>query len=484
MNATEKGSRRRAASRPTLRPDASMIAPAVVVVLALAALLLIGPADEDTTTGTTGTSATTTGAVVDQTTFACPDEPTRRRTETTVGLGLAPAPSDVSPPAGGEVTQGPTTSDGKPVDVPRGSLVDVPADGGPAVQATGGAAAGLFAFRTDVDNGRTLAVSGCATPRSQWWFTGAGAGLDHSSTLLLANVDPGPAVLDLTVLGPDGPVDTVATKGISMAPHSVKRLPLSEIAPQTDELALSVHTSRGRVVASVDDAFSSKPSLQPGHEWLAGTDLPSRSLRLDGLPEVAGSSTLLVANPSELEAIVEVRVAGKSGTFSPNGLDAISVSPGTVEEVDLGAVLPKKEAVGLRLRSRVPVVAAVRSTVRGDHSYATPVAPLVGPASAPLLKGVDASVQLTAGAVGSKVEVEAYDAKGQRVDSTTLTIPATATSTWSPKKGADYLVVTPSTAEGATVHGAVTYRGDGAAAVPLVALPFRVERPEVQPALH
>ena len=481
MNAADNSARRRAAG-PGPRPGLSAVAPVVLVLLAATAVLLTGAFSAPAPTPDAGTVS---GEVVDHTSFACPDEPAGRRVRTSVALGLAPLPSDVRPPSGGEVRQGPVDSTGRPVDVRRGALTEVSADGGPAVDATGGLAAGLFGSRSDV-GARSLGVTGCPAPRSRWWFTGAGAGLDHSSSLLLANVDPGPAVLDVTVLGPDGPVETVATDGITLAPHTVRRIDLADIAPQTDDLAVEVQTSRGRVVASVTDSFARAATAPRGQEWLAGTDLPSRTLRLAGLPETSSSTTLLVANPSDLEATVDVRVAGRSGTFAPTGLDPITVAPGAIETVDLRGVLPKREPVALRLRSRVPVVASVRVTVGDDHAYATPVTPLVGPAAAPVVRGADSSVQLTAGAVATRVTVAAYDAKGARVDGDTLDIDATATATWSPKgKSAAYVVVTPSTDPGdGTVHGAVSYAGDGLATVPLTALPLRVERPDVRPALH
>ena len=65
---------------------------------------------------------------------------------------------------------------------------------GPYVDAEGEAAAGLFGFRTDTSSGAG-AVSACVAPRNSWWFTGLGADLDHSSQLVLTNLDPGPAVV-------------------------------------------------------------------------------------------------------------------------------------------------------------------------------------------------------------------------------------------------------------------------------------------------
>jgi hypothetical protein len=482
MSTVDPASRRRAAQRSNRRPDASLVAGLVLVLLAGVAVLLTAPAH---VAPSVRDDEGAVGGLVDHTAFACPDQDAGRGETTSVQVGLAPAPDDVPLPEGGAVREGPVgAAAGEPLDVPRGHLVAVQPDGGRSVTADGGAAAGLFGGRTD-NGSRTLAATGCVTPRAQWWFTGAGAGLDHASSLLLANVDPGPAVVDLRVLGPDGEVETVATTGITIAPHTVHRVELSDIAPQTDELAISVHANRGRVAAQVLDSFRSRPTGPLGQEWLSGTDLPSRTLRLAGLPARSGSTTLLVANPSDLEAVVDVRVAGRSGTFAPAGLPPVTVAPGAVESVELGDALPRREAVGLRLRSRVPIVASTRAVVSSDHSYAVPVSPLVGPAAAVLPKGTERSVQLTAGARPARVSVTAYTAAGVRVDGVELTIDPTATRAWSPRRRAVYVVVSPSTgADDGAVHGAVVYEGGGLAVMPLTALPLRVERPVVRPAVR
>jgi hypothetical protein len=353
------------------------------------------------------------------------------------------------------------------------------------VEATGPAAAGLFGARTDVAH-RALAVAGCTAPRAQWWFTAAGGGLDHSSTLDLVNVDPGPAVVDIDVLGPDGPVDTVGTKGITMAPGSHRSVPLTDIAPDTDELAVRVRAERGRVAATVDDRYAARPGAASGHEWLAGTDRPSRVVRLAGVPG-SGDRTLVVANPGDLEAVVDVRLSGRGGTFTPVGSKPVTVAPGAVQDVDLGKQLPTKETVSVRVTSDSPVLATLRSATRDDHADAVPVLPLAGPAVAPLPRRTDAEVQLTAGTAAASVRVTAYDADGTRLDAATLEVSPTATVAWSPGRRAlrtgGYLVVDP--AGDGRVHGAVTYTdGNAVAAVPLVALPIRLERPSVRPALH
>ena len=67
-----------------------------------------------------------------------------------------------------------------------------------------------------------------------------------------------------------------------------------------------------------------------------------------------------------------------------------------------------------------------------------------------------------------------------------VTVAFAATATWSPRKGAAYVVVEPGSREsgGGTLHGAVTYEGGGLASVPLTPLPLRLERPQVHPALR
>lgn len=422
----------------------------------------------------------TSGAPVGRTDLGCP-APTRAGA---VRGGLVRGPAGSGAVRGGTVLRGPVTGPLAPEVLTRGPVTALSADearGGTRLRADGPAAAGLWGFRTDRGPGPSLAVTSCGSPRSEWWFTGAGAGLDHSSTLLLANLDPGPAVVDLRVLGPDGELRGAGTRGVVVAPHSQKRVDLTGVAPQVADLALDVHASRGRVVAAVDDSLRSSPTAREGLEWLAATDRPARRLHLVGVPGTARGRTLLVANPSTLEAAVDVGVSGASGTFTPTGLAPVTVAPGTIESVDVSRVVPAGEPSGIRLRSRVPVVAALRSATPHDHAYAVPVDPVVGAAAAPLVAGARTAVQLTAGARAVRADVASYDVRGRRVDGATVRVGAGATRGWTPRGGA-YVVVTPR-GRGA-LRGAVVYAGGGLAAVPLTSLPLREQRPAVRPGLR
>ena len=462
---TPRGGRRVAARRrrPTLPPSA--VTSLVLVLLAAAAVGL-------TRTPDAGEVADPTSAgLVDQALLACPDAPEGARGD--VRAGLAPLPRLGAQGAWRAGDPGSTRTLTVPA---RGELVDLGQD--TVLEATGAAAAGAFAARADT-SGTALAVTGCVPPRARWWFVGAGAALDHDSVLTLANVDPGPAVVDVRVLSPDGEVETVGTRGITLGPGESRSIPLADVAPQRDELAVSVAASRGRVAAAVSDRVADGPAAPVGLEWLPAAEVPGRVVRLAGVPAGSPDRTLLVGNPSELEALVDVEVSGTRGTFTPTGARTLSVPPGSVVSVDAGDLVTGQDAAALRVSSQVPVVATLRSRTRADHAYAGTVLPLTEPAVAPVVRGAAGRLQVSAGAGGAAVSVTTWTAEGQEVDEERLEIDPAATLEVPLARRAAYVLVTPTRGN---VSGAVAYAGPaGTGVLPLLPLPVRLALPVVVP---
>jgi hypothetical protein len=460
-------------------PDPAAVTSALLVLVAAVAVLLAGSA------GPTQTPAPSSVAVpVRHALHACPQshEPSGSRSE--VLTGIAPVPD-----AGGEgsVRYGvlrPGVRAGQPLALSRGDLVatETPQDDrATLVQAEGGLAAGLFSFHVLSDGqAGTLAITECRSPRPSWWFVGAGGTLDHSSVLRLANLDPGPAVVDVRVLGQTGELETVGTRGITVAPGTSTVLPLADVVPQSDDVAVHVRASRGRVVASVSDQFAAEPGAASGQEWIPGQDNPSRRQRLAGLPAGADAHTLTVANPSRREALVEVEVAGRSGSFTPTEHARVQVPPGSVTTVDLSDVLGPDEAAVL-LASQVPVLASVRSMVDADTSVAGSVRPLAGPAAVPVPEGSSTAIMLSAEGGAATAVASAYDSSGREVTSRRIELLPQATAVWRPGRRAAYVVVTP---ERGRVFGAasVTDRS-GTSQMRLGDLAIELERPVVRPAL-
>lgn len=455
---------RRAAARRRSAPAPSTVAAVVVLVLAVAATVAAGIPRQ-----APDTSASGHGQLVDDVLAACPQGSAQARILT----GSIPEPA-----LGDSGSLAVRTSAGSTTKVPirRGALTSLPAKDATALEATGPAAAGHFGDLLDDAHGNLSALP-CLLPRSTWWFTGAGATLDHTSRLVIANVDPGPAVVDVRVLGEHGPLDTVGTRGITVAPNSVHTLSLTDIAPQGENLAIEVQASRGRVAAAVSDSFAASPGAAPGTDWLPDQRLPSRVVRVAPTPSRGSRPTLLLANPSSLTALVDVRIQGHNGVFTPTENAQIQIAPDSTRSIDLGSAF-RHGAAGVLLRSRVPVLATVRSLASGDSLYAGAVRPLESPGSAAWSSAAHPQLLLTAGALPATAAVAAFDRSGHQVATTELQLSAGSTTSWKPPARADYLTVTPS--QGA-VHGAVVLNGAGVAELPLRGVPIHVQRPAVHP---
>jgi P pilus assembly chaperone PapD len=394
-----------------------------------------------------------------------------------VYLGSLPGPAL---PTTGAVVIG--TPPGTPAAVNRGSLVRLSLGRSVRIDANGGLAAGLFAARVAASK-HALAAVPCAQPRARWWFTGAGATLDHASTLTIANVDASPAVVDIRLLGDQGQVRTLGTRGVTVAPGATRTIPLNDIAPRQDDFSVGVLASRGRVVAAVGDRYSRSATAPEGSGWLPAQSGPSRLRLMAGIPAGKGTRTVLLANPGQRQALVSLRVSWRHGSFVPSGLEQLSVGPGSTVSVPV----PKGPATGepsaVRVQATSPVLATVRTAGR-DSSYAPAVPALTGPAVAPVItNGTSSTVQVTAGRLPGRVDLVAYTATGRSVARRTLTLAPTSTRVWAPPGKAGYVVVDP---RSGTAFAAMTYRTrhGGAASLPLDEPPVVLHRPVVTPALR
>lgn len=463
---TTAGGARRAATRRRTA-DGSALAAAGLLVAAVVAVAATGQPSPTPAPGPEG------GELVDRAVRVCLEAPAgRARGEVVAGLAPAAGLDDGGGWRTGDVLP---DTDGRPP--ARGSLVRLAADG-ETVEATGPAAPGLFATRIDTD-GPGLAVGGCVEPRARWWFAGAGAGLDHGSVLTLANADDGPVVLDVRVLAESGEVETVGTRGITLGPGETRDIDLTDIAPQNDEVVVAVEASRGRVAAAVTDRFASVPGAAGGTEWLPAAEEPSRTVRLAGLPSRARARTLVVGNPSEVGALVDLEVVGPGGTFTPVGASTVTVPPGGVVTLDVDDLVAEPANSALRLRAQVPVVAALRSQSRADHAYAGTVVPLDGPAVAPVVDRAGSLLQLSAGAGGAAARVSLYDEDGKVVEESTQQVEPRATTSLRLPRRAAYVLVVP---RSGNLTGAVAYDGAAGTAVSVLeASPLRVSLPVVVP---
>lgn len=340
---------------------------------------------------------------------------------------------------------------------------------------------------------RWLAATACPEPRPTWWFVGAGASDDHDTVLTVANPKQGSAIFDVDVIGPDGPVDAPGLHGLTLATGQTRRLDLTEVAPATGELAVRVRTSRGLVAVGAAESWAPALIGKRVREWVAPQPFPARDVDLAGIAG-SGSGTLVVANPGEREAIVQLRLVGKGGTFDPTSHDSLTVPAGSVREVDLTGVL-RAGTAAVRLTANVPVLATLRSVHQGDEAYAAAAQPLHGTATAGVPPGAGARLVLssvtTAGtATDSRTDqqtgqhpatarLRVVGRDGRQLLSRTTTVPAAGSVAVALPRRSRAVGVT--TAGGDVVGAVVLRSGPGIAAVSLSSQVTAQRRPGVLP---
>lgn len=267
-----------------------------------------------------------------------------------------------------------------------------------------------------------LAGVDCAAPTVEQWFTGVGAGARHSSRLQLVNPDGGLAVVDVTILGRNGPVEAPELSGVAVPGGEVRTFDLSAIVPRRDDLAMRVTTVRGRVSASVLDEVSDVPGVdEPTRDGLAGQAAPSTGNLLLGLPAGSGLRTLVLANPGADQGRAVVKLVTPDSVFTPQGADEVVLPPRSVVRVPLTQVLgdagvdENEPPLGLQVESTVPVTASVLMVVDGDLAHAVPVSPTgEDGATTPLPAAASRRLVLAGADRDGTVVVDTWDERGRR----------------------------------------------------------------------
>lgn len=393
-----------------------------------------------------------------------------------VRVGSAPAlPRLGDGPIGPTVAQAGET---RTVELERGEL-DTVGVARPAVsvRATGAAARGLLATRA-VQGPSRLSVARCLGARPVWWFSGAGAGLDHASVLFLTNPDEEPALVDVRLHGAAGSVDRTGTRGLTVPDGETLRLPLAEVAPGSGELAVEVVSARGRVVGHVFDTLRRADGVIAG--WLPAAPPPAEDLVLPGVPAGADRVQVVVTNPGAEQALVDLELLTEDGAFVPLGDEQLSVDPGSTKRLDLTDALEGR-AGAVHLDAQLPVTGAVRTLVKRGNDpvvvHAGAVAPLTG-ASGVVLVGERSELHVASGDEPVSLQLSLHAANGSRLLRRTVSVPPSGFRRIRlPARGA-YAVLLPRAGGG---YASAVHTGAGMAGQPVTLLPTTVSRPSVVP---
>ena len=449
-------SRRRAPRRRPSGPGAVRwwrrpVAGLLLVLLLLAAGVTAATLTEPEQAGTAAPTAAgpTTGEVaVARSAAACPDAVADDSSETRLAIA-APGPLARSGGEGSAAANKPGRADLAPTRPGADPVLDVTAPGsavdgaaagakGPLVaRGTGRSAPGLAASQltrsADVAR-RGLAGVTCAPSDTDFWFVGSGAVVGQRGRVYLTNIEAAPAVVDITLYGPDGQIDAPDGRGVAVAPGRQEVRLLDALSPGTTRLAVHVHARQGRIAAAVHD--QQVEGLTPlGADWVPAARSPARRVRVPGVPGGAGERHLQVVAPGSSDGIVRVRLVSESGAFTPAGLDVIEVRAGSVTDVDI-AEYAGGEPVTVELSADVPVTAGVLARLTGgtgdltEIAYAAAAEPLTPdtPGVVPEVRQGDAvtsTLLLTAPAGAAVVELRPLPADGSSATSANSATSAT-----------------------------------------------------------
>jgi len=377
--------------RPPLAPFA--------VLAALAALVGIGTAVQPAPPAAPPAAR---GVPVVGTRAVCPDllqEDGRTTTRVSVGAvpGLDGPPSDgardVRDP--GVVTVAPLSGAARAGVLPLQGPGQVAPDLGAevtgdalVVTASGPLAAGLEVEQVGVTlSGGARGLTGlrCTAASSEAWFLGGATVVGQSALLLLVNPDATAAVVDVDVTSRQGRAGGRPGDGVVVPARSRVLLPMDELAPARDGLAVHVVATRGRITAALRHDRSDG-AVPLGSEWVPQSGPPSAQVVVPGVPQGPGVRLLLVNAPGPVGTTVSVQVTTGGGQFVPSGLGAVAVPAGSTVGVPLtGVVAGASAALRVRSAAGVPVLASVlvedaqEGPVR-EISYAGAAEALDGPA--------------------------------------------------------------------------------------------------------
>jgi hypothetical protein len=327
----------------------------------------------------------------------------------------------------------------------------------------------------------SLAWLPCPEPHARWWFVGAGASsVIHDTVLSVSNPRAGVAVLDIEVYGPKGPVEAPGLTGVTVAPGGNREIDLAKVAPAAGDLAVHVVARRGLVTIGAADRFAPGVVGKTVREWLPGQSLPSNSITLAGLPAKPTSASLVVVNPSNVEAIVAIEVIGASGTFAPKDNPTMTIAPQSVATLPIRSVFDG-DPLAVRVKSARRVTATIRSLTDDDVSFATGVRPVSGSTAFAVPTTPSGAAQLVLSSVTTKtaVTVEAFDRLGRPILDRVVTVPAVTSVGTRLPRGTRYVRLT--ARDPVAVAGFTLADGSGVATAGVLPAIRSVRLPAVRP---
>ena len=210
----------------------------------------------------------------------------------------------------------------------------------------------------------------------RWFVPGVATAGGAAAQLHLANPFEGTATARVSFTTPAGRLEPTRLQNVVVPARSSVSLDLGEFAPEEPDLGVVVELDAGRVVVEAVQSLSPAIGGVAGASLVPATRGPAEVWTVPHL-RVAEDTTswLWVTNPGDVPADVRLSLQTADGPLVPPE-GGLVVGPGTTERLDLGAVLPPGEPVGVTLRSTsdAPVVVSGVTVTGADDPARSGVA--------------------------------------------------------------------------------------------------------------
>lgn len=375
-----------------------------VAVGVYAADLLVEPVVHDAGTGVASAAVEPVGGG-----WVCPVGDARDGTEAVTTVARPPsdtdAPSDVEVFAIGDGQRTLETSsqlfDGSALrhTTPAGTEAVTAVDwrGGPAVVQR------EWTLGGDVGDLPAGIVAGaCAEPFSdRWIIPGLATSGGAQAVLRVANPFPSDATIAVGFVAPEGPLQPLALRNLSVRARDTLEVDVNEFLPERPDLAAVVSVASGRVAVEGYQLVRAAIGGVDGVSPLAAATEASESWTVPWIVDGDDlASWLWVHNPGERQALVELTYHTPDGGIVPEGLAEVVVDPGQLRRVDLRGTLPEgRNVAAVSARSDgAPVVVSAANELRSADAARSGFAVQLG------VPAPDVSWTVSGGATDGRVE--------------------------------------------------------------------------------
>ncbi|MFB2581158.1 DUF5719 family protein [Herbiconiux sp. P15] len=224
-----------------------------------------------------------------------------------------------------------------------------------------------------------LAATACGEASADSWLVAGSTTVGRTSFVILSNPGDVASVVDLTIYGDAGAIDSPGAQNIDVAARSTRILSLAGLAPDVSAPVVHVVASVGAVTAAVQQSIVR--GLEPGGVELAGaTAPPAPSQTVSGV-RVSGTSTiserLADADYSDLQSVLRLFVPGSEPASvtirvaeeRDGGAQTeyqVGLTPGVVTEFPLQDI--PDGVYTIEAESDVPFVMGARTSTIGNES--------------------------------------------------------------------------------------------------------------------